>query len=426
MMLLIIAGVLLWGIGLFCKIADLRKKFKEIQYWYQMNEPAADWNMLNAFEQTAEQLQLKRIPFLFVNPAVQIPFLKGIRYPAVVFPKKRFSAQEQQAAFAHELMHYKHHDLWVRYFFQGIFILYWFIPLEAVWEEELIEVQESLCDIAVCRQYQDYFSAPLYFQLIVEIAGNVRKCYETPKQLISKLLDSAGQLERRIGNMANYRKRVPGRAWKSMLRAGSAVGILLALWSGLFFLNLFIGENDQIHYHAASYSDYHGNTEFGSAAKFDAETEEISEHLSDLEAEGISEHLSDLEAEEISGHLSDLEAEEISGHLSDSEAEGASRQDSSSDSERFIWESLTQYQLNPGERLCSESFRGKEGEMFICMLVASHADYEIGIYSNGQKIILPESKENACINLELSDADYRVYIQNQKKEELKLEMFCAR
>lgn len=390
MMLLIIAGVLLWGIGLFCKIADLRKKFKEIQYWYQMNEPAADWNMLNAFEQAAEQLQLKRIPFLFVNPAVQIPFLKGIRYPAVVFPKKSFSVQEQRAAFAHELMHYKHHDLWIRYFFKGIFILYWFIPLEAVWEEELIEVQESLCDIAVCRQYQEYFSAPLYYQLIVEIAGNVRKCYETPKHLISKLLDSAGQLERRIGNMADYRKRVPGRAWKSMLRVGSAVGILLTLWSGLFFLNLFIGENDQIHYHASSKSDYHGNTEFGFVAKLDAE------------------------------------AERISGQFSDSEAEGAFRQYSSSDSERFIWESLTQYQLNPGERLYSESFRGKEGEMFICMLVASHADYEIGIYSNGQKIILPESKENACINLELSDADYRVYIQNRKKEELKLEMFCAR
>lgn len=377
-MLIIIVGVLLWGIGLLCKLADLRKKFIEIQYWYQMNEPAADWNMLNAFEQAAERLQLKRIPFLFVNPVVPIPFLKGIRYPAVVFPKKSFSAQEQRAAFAHELMHYKHHDLWVRYFFRGIFILYWFVPLEAVWEEELIEVQESLCDIAVCRQYQEYFSAPLYYQLIVEIAGNVRKCYETPKHLISKLLDSAGQLERRIGNMADYRKRVPGRAWKSMLRVGSAIGILLTLWSGLFFLNLFIGENDQIHYHTASNSDYHGNVELGFVAQ------------------------------------------------SDSEAEEVSVQYSRSDTKPFTWESLTQYQLNPGERISSESFRGKEGEMFICMLVASHADYEIGIYTNGQKIILPESKENACINLELSDAEYRVYIQNRKKEELKLEMFCAR
>ena len=377
--LVTVAAVVLWGAGLGRKLIGIRQESGKMNKWYQLNQPVSEFQIRECFQKAAEQVQVKQIPMLFGNPAVRIPFLKGIRYPAVIIPQRSFLPEELTVAFAHELTHLKHHDLLVRCFFQGIFAIYWFVPLEDIWEQELIELQESLCDIAVCKCYKDCFSASTYYQVILNMAGSVQERYQKRNcYLISELSNAAGQMERRIGNMSNYRQRVPGKGWKAAISAGGAVWLLILLLVGLALFDILFLQNDQMEMVT-------GNSIIFSASP---KSESV---LAGMERSSL----------------------ENKGNLSETE-------------KIFEWDNLVQYTLEPGEEICSEQFHAEEGDVLALIVVASTSGYEIGLQSHGEMVIVSDAEENASINLELAEADYKVYIRNLENEQLEIEMYCTR
>lgn len=396
-----VAVVVLWGVGLGRKLVEIQQKFKEMNKWYQLNRLVLELQIQECFQKVAEQVQVKRIPMLFCNPAVRIPFLKGIRYPAVIIPQKSFLPEEQTVAFAHELTHLKHHDLLVRYFFQGIFAVYWFVPLEDIWEQELIELQESLCDIAVCKCYKDCFSASTYYQVILNMAGSVQERYENRNgYLISELSNAAGQMERRIGNMSDYRRRIPGTGWQAAINAGGAVWLLLILLVGLLLCDILFLQNGQIEIAKRNNMVFWGSSEKAEADFMNQET--------------------DLKNQEI--HL----AEEEAGLLDTSDDFTKEELSLSAGENCFEWDNLVQYTLKPGEEICSEQFHAEDGDVLALFVIASSNAYEIGLKNNGEKVIVSHAEENASINLELAESDYKVYIRNLGDGELKIEMYCTR
>ena len=92
----------------------------------------------------------------------------------------------------------------------------------------------------------------------------------------------------------------------------------------------------------------------------------------------------------------------------------------------FEWDNLVQYTLEPGEEICSEQFHAEEGDVLALIVVASTSGYEIGLQSHGEMVIVSDAEENASINLELAEAEYKVYIRNLENEQLEIEMYCTR
>ena len=80
-----------------------------------------------------------RFPFrVFELPEVNSPFLFGFATPYIVVPSDfQCSDKELSYILKHETMHFKHHDLWIKFGAQMLTILYWWNPLSYVFRDQV-------------------------------------------------------------------------------------------------------------------------------------------------------------------------------------------------------------------------------------------------------------------------------------------------
>lgn len=356
----------IWIVGLFRNVYRIAENRKGFRYLFQLNQPVSDSKMLEVFEHTAQKSGLERVPLLFINEAVQIPVLEGILNPAVVVPSKDFLPEEQILMFAHELTHLKHRHLIFRYGIYVIFMVYWFIPLESVWMEELVELQESLCDIDVCSNFGEYFSASSYFNMILSISGGIREYRQNKERYqVPGLAGNVSQLRRRISNMSGY---YHGRRKKGVITAAAVgcslllflIGIIGAILPDVLFLqNIRVQntcKNDIMYRTESGESTYVGN------------------------------------------------------------------QDESS---KIQWNALTRYTLEPGSELISDVFQSAEGGKLALIIMSSAGGYEIGLKGQNDMVVISDAQENVSLNLELVDMEYTLYIRNNRYEKIEMEIYCT-
>lgn len=357
----------IWAAGFFRCGLKIVKQNRRDQYLYQLNQPVSDPDILDRFDQAAKKAGLKRSPLLFSNIAVTVPFVKGILYPAVILPAGEFSAEEQLLIFAHELTHLKRKDVFCRYAIRMIFMIYWFLPLKNDWVKEVVELQESLCDIEVCNNYREYFSARQYFSMILSISG-AESGYDRNRDSchISRLYENTNQLQQRIGNMAGY--RYGNRKCKSVLASsvGSGILLLLAMIAGTVWMDMYV------------LRDYGVNM----SGKYD-----------NIQWVALEEKFSGLD-----------ESNECD----------------------LRWNVLANYTLEPGMQINSESFRSAEGEKLVLMIASSEGGYEIGLRNQNEIIVIPDAKKHVSLNLELTDMETSLYIRNNGEETIELEVYCTR
>lgn len=356
----------IWFVGFLKSGSRIAENNKGYRYLFQLNQPVSDPEMLERFERAARKNGLKKIPLLFVNEAVRIPVLEGILSPAVVIPAENFSPEEQMLMFAHELTHLKHCHLLFRYGVYAIFMVYWFVPLESVWMEELVELQESLCDIAVCSNYGTYFSASRYFNMILSISGGMKNfCPERRSYQIPGLAGNVSQLQRRIGNMSGYYFGVRKNAAIPALAVGCSLLLLLVAATGAIVPDVLFLQDVRV----------------DNAWKNDINNEMLLEKSGGIE----------------------------------NQREGSILQKNT----------LTQYTLEPGAELVSDVFSAAEGEKFALIIMSSVGGYEIGLKGQKNFVIIPDAQENVSLNLELTDREYSLYIFNNGNEKIEMEIYCT-
>ncbi|MGN0294221.1 MAG: M56 family metallopeptidase [Lachnospiraceae bacterium] len=380
----------IWAAGVIRCVFEYRKKKKTLDALYLLNRPVADVQVQNCFFYAAEKTELKRIPLLFSNEAVKMPFVKGILSPAVIIPVGLISSHEQMLTFAHELTHCKRHDLLLRRFQKMMLAVYWFVPIRFFWMESFIELQETLCDIDVCRSYGEHFSARTYYMTILtmseqkaESMGNHKN--ENDGWTVSGLLGHAGQLEQRIGNMLGYRS---GNRNKGLTAAMTAAG------SMLFLINILAG---------ICWPDIPANQN-GEIQNIDLDIEAV-EICADAGFAG--------------------ERSEPDPSVSGKTGENSDTTEKAKEKE-LKWEQDIVYHLAPGETIGSENFRGREGDTLILMTVASEGGYEIRLVSGEIPVFTSIMDDRECLNLELQDRDYRLLICNPGDSDIRIELYCAR
>ncbi len=102
---------------------------------------------------------------------IAAPFLFGLRHPIIALPEITLSEEEWYYILSHEMAHYYHRDLWLRFVCEVLHIVYWWNPFVYLLRRQLIVFQERHIDAVVTRKLDE--SRVLdYLSCLVKVAGS--------------------------------------------------------------------------------------------------------------------------------------------------------------------------------------------------------------------------------------------------------------
>lgn len=102
---------------------------------------------------------------------IAAPFLFGQIHPVIALPEITLSEEEWYYILSHEMAHYYHRDLWLRFVCEVLHIVYWWNPFVYLLRKQLIVFQERHIDAVVTRSLDE--SRVLdYLSCLVKIAGS--------------------------------------------------------------------------------------------------------------------------------------------------------------------------------------------------------------------------------------------------------------
>ena len=120
------------------------------------------------FEETCCQVQVSPEKIaLLQSYRTSTPFVYGLHKPCIVLPVRKYSEEELQVIFMHELMHYKQRDIGLKYASQAILCLHFFNPLAWLFCQVIQKWSEYTCDYHSCTYMG---SSKKYFDVILNIA----------------------------------------------------------------------------------------------------------------------------------------------------------------------------------------------------------------------------------------------------------------
>ncbi len=167
-------------------------------------EEITDTERLDQLAQVGEHVGVMRPVELYVNRLVSSPMLLGLFRPCIVLPTAHgLSNKEFIYTIWHELIHYKHLDLFYKWLVQITVCLHWFNPLVRLMGRELERACELACDETVIRELdergrRDYGNTLLH---AFETGGSYKNT------LTSVMLsEGAEQLKERLGAIMIYKR----------------------------------------------------------------------------------------------------------------------------------------------------------------------------------------------------------------------------
>ena len=104
-----------------------------------------EWLLQNA----GKNINLPHLPDILISAEVQGPMLTGFLKPVILLPERIYGEQELLLILRHELMHYKHHDLWYKLVLLLANAVHWFNPLVWLMNRQAGRDVEKVCDDAV-------------------------------------------------------------------------------------------------------------------------------------------------------------------------------------------------------------------------------------------------------------------------------------
>lgn len=149
---------------------------------------------------------------------IEIPRVTGILHPTVVLPVEKYSVEEWDVIFRHELTHVKHHDILFRNLTMLLCIIHFMNPFAWWLNRQMRKWSEYACDYEVCcRDHK----LKKYYDVILDMAEKSMNA-----QFLSvQLLESESELQERMKHvMKCYKKKN-----KSKLVAGILVACITLL-----------------------------------------------------------------------------------------------------------------------------------------------------------------------------------------------------
>ncbi len=98
------------------------------------------------------ELQIKPTICVVRNYSAGSPMMIGLFKPVLVLPDDNCSEEEMFFILKHELIHYKHHDIYFKLLLVIVNAIHWFNPLVYIMRKEAVVDMEMYCDESVIRQ----------------------------------------------------------------------------------------------------------------------------------------------------------------------------------------------------------------------------------------------------------------------------------
>ncbi len=142
-----------WALGV---LAFLLLSFGSyFTYLFKMKRRSAVISDTEALEAVREKLKIRRkIRVRKVNIS-QPPLLTGCFFPVVYMPDEELCDEEERMVYLHELTHFKHMDLPIKWFACIVNSINWFNPFIYLVIKNLNEACEIYCDEAVTKGMDD-------------------------------------------------------------------------------------------------------------------------------------------------------------------------------------------------------------------------------------------------------------------------------
>ena len=163
------------------------------------------------------RMNIRRPPQLLVSPQARVPFLAGVRRPAIVLPAGygHWPSNRLEIVLTHELIHLARRDVFWEIAARLALVPAWFHPLAWFALRRLRIERELACDDAVLLQ-----GAPPadYAEQLVEVAGELHTRPWNPTPVVA--IAGASPIERRI------RAILDPRTWRAPTRPLAEVRIV--------------------------------------------------------------------------------------------------------------------------------------------------------------------------------------------------------
>ena len=167
--------LLVWLLGVFVYLGrQLYSYFKFRTMLKRWGDPVEDLVIWENLAEMQALVGVKREIGLIYCPLVHSPLLFGFRKPTIVLPELDYTEEEFSLIFHHELVHYKHGDVYVSLLAMFIKSLYWYNPLVRFASKELLEAGEMYCDATVLAQ-QDVSYRIFYGETILTMIDRSKK-----------------------------------------------------------------------------------------------------------------------------------------------------------------------------------------------------------------------------------------------------------
>lgn len=197
----------IWILGIIVSIVHfmherniLQSNFKKNSIDITDEEPLA-----SILAELCTEKQRKKLRVLKVN-YLPSPLLMGLRHPAILLPESFVTSEMQtRSALQHEIFHYTHHDLWLKFAVNCLVSAYWWNPFSHILNHQVDELLEMRVDAAILNSDDDTAEAyvtTFKCQLTGEDAPD--KC---SSQISSFMHLEKGALNRRILMMQNLNKQ---------------------------------------------------------------------------------------------------------------------------------------------------------------------------------------------------------------------------
>lgn len=136
----------------------------------------------------------RRPPELLQSAAIPVPLVVGLLRPRILLPERELSPEQWEGVLTHELVHWRRHDLWIKWLAVLARAVHWFNP--AVWW--LVCRLEQDCELSCDEQTVRRWDSPRrarYGELLLILAaggdsgfGGVSLSLSSPKQRLKERL----------------------------------------------------------------------------------------------------------------------------------------------------------------------------------------------------------------------------------------------
>lgn len=143
---------MIWFIGIFCFLAyQISAYFFFKNQMLRWSETIQDTDILKAFSEALSELHIHKKIMIKKSRTVPGPMMIGFLNPILFLPDMRFQKKDYPLIFRHELIHYRHRDLWYKLFLTCANSVHWFNPFIYWMIKEANKEIEFSCDEEVVR-----------------------------------------------------------------------------------------------------------------------------------------------------------------------------------------------------------------------------------------------------------------------------------